>query len=89
MPGQCIRNIDLQLISEEDTLLWLSRGYLKAETDSEVTAALYRTLKTKYHAMKILQTERVIKFRLCQKCDETIDYFTSAWPVLEKEQYIK
>ena len=26
MHGQCIRNMDTQLISEEDTFLWLSRG---------------------------------------------------------------
>ena len=32
MHGQYIRNIDRQLISEEDTFLWLSKGDLKAET---------------------------------------------------------
>ena len=31
MHGQYIRNIDRQLISEEDTFLWLSKGDLKAE----------------------------------------------------------
>ena len=30
MHGQYIRNIDIQLISEEDTFLWLSKGDLKA-----------------------------------------------------------
>ena len=30
MHGQYIRNIDRQLISEEDTFLWLSKGDLKA-----------------------------------------------------------
>ena len=29
MHGQFIRNIDRQLISEEDTSLWLSKGDLK------------------------------------------------------------
>jgi len=29
MHGQYIRNIDRQLISEEDTFLWLSKGDLK------------------------------------------------------------
>jgi len=33
-----IRNIDRQLIGEEDTFLWLSRGHLKAETESEIVA---------------------------------------------------
>ena len=32
MHGQYIRNIHRQLISEEDTFLWLSEGDLKAET---------------------------------------------------------
>ena len=36
---QYIRNTDRQLISEEDTFLWLSKGDLKAETESEIVAA--------------------------------------------------
>ena len=39
MHGQYIRNIDRQLISEEDTFLRLSKGDLKAETESEIVAA--------------------------------------------------
>jgi hypothetical protein len=36
MDDQYIRSIDRQLISEEDTLLWLSRGEVKVETESEL-----------------------------------------------------
>jgi hypothetical protein len=36
MHGQYIRNIDRQLMIEEDTFLWLSKG---AETESEIVAA--------------------------------------------------
>ena len=39
MHGQYIRNINKQLISEEDTFLWPSKGDLKAETESEIVAA--------------------------------------------------
>ena len=39
MHGQYIRNIDRQLISEEDTLIWLSKGDLKAETESEIVCS--------------------------------------------------
>ena len=39
MHGQYIRNIDRQLIIEEETFLWLSKGDLKAETESEIVAA--------------------------------------------------
>jgi hypothetical protein len=48
MHGQYIRNMDRQLISEEDTFLWLSKGDLKAETESEIVAAQDQALHTKY-----------------------------------------
>ena len=48
MHGQYLRNMDRQLISEEDTLLWLSKGDLKAETKSEIVAAQDQALNTKY-----------------------------------------
>jgi hypothetical protein len=48
MHGQYIRNIDRLLISEEDTFLWLSKGDLKAETESEIVAAPDQVLQTKY-----------------------------------------
>ena len=41
-----------QLISEEDTFLWLQRGELKAETECEITAAQDQALQTKYHATR-------------------------------------
>jgi hypothetical protein len=57
MHGKYIRSTDKHLISEEDTFLWLSKGDLKAETESEIVAAQDPALQTKYHATKILQTE--------------------------------
>ena len=66
MHGQHIRNIDRQLISEEDTFPWLSKRDLKAETETEMVAAETETemvaaqdqaLQTKYYATKILITE--------------------------------
>ena len=53
MHGQYIRNIDRQLIGEEDTFLWLSKADLKAETGSEIVAAQDQALQTKYYAAKI------------------------------------
>ena len=52
MHGQYIRNIDRQLIGEEDAFLWLSKGDLKAETESEIVAAQDQALQTKYYAKK-------------------------------------
>jgi len=45
MHGQYIRNIDRQLISAEDSFLWLSKGDLKAETESEIVAAQDQALQ--------------------------------------------
>ena len=42
---QYIRNIDRQLINEEDTFLRLSKGDLKAETESEIVEAQDQTNK--------------------------------------------
>jgi hypothetical protein len=69
MHGQCIRNVDRQLISEVDTFLWLSKGDLKVETESEIVAAQDYALNTKYYATKILHTETDSKCRLCQQLD--------------------
>jgi hypothetical protein len=41
-------NVDRQLLSEEDTLLWLFRRYIKVRTESEVIAALDEALQSKY-----------------------------------------
>ena len=58
------RNIDRQLISEEDPFLWLSKGDLKAETESDIVAAQDQALQRKYYATKILNTETDSKCRL-------------------------
>jgi len=89
MHGQYTRNTDRQLISEEATFLWVSKGDLKAETESEIVAAQDQVMQTKYYATKILNTETDSKCRLCQQFDETIDHIISACPILAKEQYIK
>ena len=47
MHGQYVRNIDRQLISE-DTFVWLLKGDLNAETESEIVAAQDQALQTKY-----------------------------------------
>jgi len=89
MHGQYIRNIHRQFISEEDTFLWLSKGDLKAETESEIVAAQDQALQTKYYAAKILNTETDSKCRLWQQFDDTIDHIISACPIPVKEHYIK
>ena len=50
MYGHYVRSIDRQLTAEEDTFLWLSKGDLKGETESEITATQDQALQTEYHA---------------------------------------
>jgi hypothetical protein len=54
--------------------LWLSKRDLKAETESEIVAAQDQILQTKYHATKVLQTEKDSRCRLCHQCEETVDH---------------
>jgi hypothetical protein len=71
MLGQYIRNIDVWLISEEDTLLWLSRGIPETETAFELTAIPDQALKNKYHAKKCWKQKQIANAD-CQQYDETI-----------------
>jgi len=64
MQGQYIRNIDRQLISDEDMFLWLSKGDLKTETESAIVATQDQALQTKYYTTKILNTKTDSKCRL-------------------------
>jgi hypothetical protein len=70
MHRQYAQNIDRPLISEEDMFLWLMKGDLKAETESEIVAAQDQALQTKYYATKILNKETDNKCRLCQQFDK-------------------
>jgi hypothetical protein len=79
------RSMDRQLISEEDTFLWLLKGDLRGETGSEITAQ-DQALRTKCHATKILQTETDSKCRLCQPFDETVEHIIPTCPIVAKEQ---
>jgi hypothetical protein len=87
MHGQYIKRTDKQLISQEDTFLWLSRGDPKAETESKITAAQNHTLQTKYYATKILQTETDSKCRLHQQYDKSIHHTALACQISAKEPY--
>jgi len=81
--------MDIQLISEEDTFLWLSMGDLEGETEGEIIAVQDQALQTEYHATKILRTETDSKCRLCKQFDETVEHIISACPILSKEQYVR
>ena len=71
MHGQYIRSMDMQLISQEDVFLWLLRGDLKGETESEIIAAQDQALQTKYHTTKYYTWKKDSKSGLCKQFDET------------------
>jgi hypothetical protein len=50
MRGQYIERIDRQLVNEEYTSPRVSRGDLKAETESEIIATYDQASQTKYQA---------------------------------------
>jgi len=81
--------MDRQLIGEEDTFLWWSRGDLKGETEGEIIAAQDQALQTKYRTTQILQTEKNSKCRLCKQFHDTMKHIISTCPILAKEQCIK
>jgi hypothetical protein len=56
MHGQYIRNIDKEVVNEDDLFLWLLRGDVKAETKRVIIAAKDQPLQTKCHATEILKT---------------------------------
>jgi hypothetical protein len=85
MDGQYIGSMDRQLISEEDPFLWLSRGDLEGETESEI-AAQGQALQSKYHMTELLQTETHSTCRLCKQFHEAVEHIISACPILAQKQ---
>jgi hypothetical protein len=81
--------MDRQLLSEEDTFLWLSREDLKGKTEIEIIAAQDQALQAKYLATNLLPTEIDSKCRHSKQFDETMEHIISACPILAKEQYTK
>jgi hypothetical protein len=54
---------DIQLISEEDTFLWL-----KAEKEKKKIAPQGHVLQMKYHATKVLQQKQIANEDYTQNC---------------------
>ena len=79
----------MQLISQEDTFLWLLRGDLKGETESEIIAAQDQALQTTYHATKYYTQKKIAKADSVNNLMRHIEHIISACPILAKEQHIK
>jgi hypothetical protein len=77
MPGQCIINLNKQLISDMDTYLTLLSGKLIAETVSKINAAQDQALQTKHHE-KCIANINIRKCRLYQTFYEKIEHIIPA-----------
>jgi len=83
MHSQYIRSMDRELVREGDAFLWLSRGDLKGETESEIIAPQDQALPIKLLGNKILQTET----DSCKQLDERVKHNIPAGTIVAKEQY--
>jgi hypothetical protein len=55
-----------RLLAKKTIFLWLLRGDLQRETESEIIAAQDQALQNKCHAIKILQAETDSTCGLCK-----------------------
>ena len=76
-------NVDRQLLSEEDTLLWLLRRYIKAGTETELIAAQDEALQNKYHE-KNIEIPTLVK--TMTRHQTTLCQLTQYWQKNNKER---
>ena len=76
MCGQLPRNLDENLVDNEQSYRWLISGDVKGETENTTVAAQNQAISTKYFKSKILKEETDSKCRLCKQ-HEDIDHLTS------------
>lgn len=56
---------DAQLINEYDTILWLTEGELKQETEITIIAVQVHALNTTYYATEVLETTYDCRCKMC------------------------
>lgn len=88
MFGQYPRRLMEENLSKSRSVLWLTRGHLKVETESLIVAAQDQALATRYRIVKIHGIPGPIKCRMCEQFDETIDHVVGGCPTLAKKDYL-
>lgn len=76
-------SVDRQLLSEEDTLLWLFRRCIKAGTETELIAAQDEALQSKYHE-KNIEIPNLVK--TMTRRQTTLCQLTQHWQRNNKER---
>ena len=75
MHGQFIRQTDE--VRGDESWRWMTRGSLKRETESLLTAAQDQAIRTNYRRAKIEKDGSSPLCRMCKKADETISHIVS------------
>ena len=69
------------------TWSWLTRGNLKRETESLITAAQDNAIRTNYIKAKIDRTQQNSKCRMCGERDETVNHIESESSKLAQNEF--
>ena len=86
--GQVPCNLDEKLGDNEQSYRWLKSGDINVETERTLVAAQGHEISTNYFKNKTLKEETDSKCRLCKQHEETIDYLTSGYSILVKNEYL-
>lgn len=89
MHGQYPLLLEGEPVASNLSTMWLSKGVLKGETESLITAAQDQALNTRYRDRKIHGRVRDSKCRICHQFEETIDHIISGCPILAQKDYIE
>ena len=89
MHGQYPLMLENDSIESNLSTIWLSKGVLKAETESLIVAAQDQALNTRYRERKIHKKHVNSKCRICHQFEETIEHITSGCPILAQKDYIE
>jgi hypothetical protein len=87
MHGQFPRNLEENLVNNEQSHRWLKSEEIKTETESTRAGAQDKAIRTNYFKNKILKEETDSKCRLC-KHEDTVHHVTSGCPILAKNDYL-
>ena len=88
MHGQFPRNLDEELVDNEQLYRWLKFGDVEGETGNTIVAAQDQAVSTNCFKNENFKEEINSKCRLCNQHEETVDHPTSGCPILVKNEYL-
>ena len=76
-------------VRDNNSWLWMKKGYLKKETELLIMAAQDQSLQTRWVKRCINRTTYSPKCRMCEKMDENVSYLVSECNELAQNEYKK